>query len=219
MELVRPTNDPAEGASLLVQPFPKLPPRVALAYRELDIAANGTDDQLRALGDTSALPRPWIPSTCTDPAMRTDLWTWLEAVVVWINHEYVYDPADTIPSCWPQHPHLVNEIAVLADQRRSAQRAVTSNDLEEWHRYALPYFVERMKARIKAHCDRAHATDWPARARFNRHLGTGESEARSRAYAGDVDRVTAAQEPLDEQLLDPGPPLRLVDTQTGEVLD
>lgn len=213
---MRPTNDAGEGASLLVQPFPKPPPRVALAYRELDIAANGTDDQLRALGDTSALPRPWIPSTCTDPAMRTDLWTWLEAVVVWINHEYVYDPADTIPACWPKHPHLVNEIAVLADQRRTAQQALTSNELEEWHRYALPYFIERMKARIKAHCDRTHASDWPARGRFNRHLGKEESQTRSTAYTGDVHRLVDEQE-LDEEQ----PPTRglsLVDTDSGEVL-
>ncbi len=213
---MRSTNDAAEDASLLVQPFPKPPPRVALAYRELDIAANGTDDQLRALGDTSALPRPWIPSTCTDPAMRTDLWTWLEAVVVWINHQYVYDPADTIPACWPKHAHLVNEIAVLADQRRTAQQALLSNELEEWHRYALPYFIERMKARVKTHCDRTHASDWPARGRFNRHLGREESAARSAAYAGDVQKSAADKEPAPQKLS--APRLSLVDTETGEVM-
>ena len=52
-----------------------------------------------------------------------------------------------IPACWPQHPHLVHEIAVLADQRRRAGHALTSDALEEWHRHNLPAFTERMKSR------------------------------------------------------------------------
>jgi hypothetical protein len=45
--------------------------------------------------------------------------------------EYVWEVADAIPACWPQHPHLVHEIAVLADQRRRAGHAFTSDALEE----------------------------------------------------------------------------------------
>jgi hypothetical protein len=44
-----------------------------------------------------------------------------------------------IPGCWPQHPHLVHEIAVLADQRRRAGTARTSDVLEEWHRTPCRY--------------------------------------------------------------------------------
>jgi hypothetical protein len=39
------------------------------------------------------------------------------------------DVADVIPLCWPQHPHLVHEIAVLADQRRRAGPGLTSDAL------------------------------------------------------------------------------------------
>jgi hypothetical protein len=54
------------------------------------------------------------------------LWLRLEAVVAWPVTDYVWEAADTIPACWPQHPHLVHEIAVLADQRRRAGHAFTN---------------------------------------------------------------------------------------------
>jgi hypothetical protein len=37
--------------------------------------------------------------------------------------EYVLEVADAIPACWPQHPHLVHGVSVLADQRRRASHA------------------------------------------------------------------------------------------------
>ena len=80
---------------------------------------------------------------------------WLDAVVDWLVTEYVWDVTDTIPACWPQHPHLVHEIAVLADQRRRAGHAFSSDALEEWHRYSLPAFTERMKTRLRSHCETA----------------------------------------------------------------
>jgi hypothetical protein len=42
---------------LLVQPFPAPGQLVALAYRELDRAATGSPEQIRALGDARLLPR------------------------------------------------------------------------------------------------------------------------------------------------------------------
>jgi hypothetical protein len=137
------TGSPANR--LLVQPFPAPGKLVALAYRELDRAAAGSAEQIRALGDARLLPRPWEPATFRTPQLRQQLWLWLEAVVAWLVTEYVWEAADTIPACWPQHPHLVHEIAVLADQRRRAGHAFTSDALEEWHRYSLPAFTERMK--------------------------------------------------------------------------
>ena len=121
---------------------------MALAYRELDRAATGSPEQIRALGDARLLPRPWEPATCRTPQLRQQLWSWLDAVVDWLVTEYVWEATDTIPACWPQHPHLVHEIAVLADQRRRAGHAFTSDALEEWHRYSLPAFTERMKTRL-----------------------------------------------------------------------
>jgi TraM recognition site of TraD and TraG len=101
---------------LLVRPFPAPGQLVALAYRELDRAATGSPEQIRALGDARLLPRPWEPATCRTPQLREQLWLSLDAVIGWLVTEYVWEVADTIPACWPQHPHLVHEIAVLADQ-------------------------------------------------------------------------------------------------------
>jgi hypothetical protein len=84
------------------------------------------------------LPRQWEPASCRTPQLREQLWSWLAAVVDWLVTEYVWEVADTIPACWPQHPHLVNELAVLAGQRRRAGHALNSDTLEEWHRYSCP---------------------------------------------------------------------------------
>jgi hypothetical protein len=108
--------------ALLVQPFPAPGQLVALAYRELDRAATGSPEQIRALGDARLLLRPWEPASCRTPQLRQQLWCWLDAVVDWLITEYVWEATDTIPACWPQHPHLVHEIAVLADQRRRPRR-------------------------------------------------------------------------------------------------
>lgn len=51
-----------------------------------------------------------------------------------LAHEYVWDPDCIIPSGWPQHPHLVLELAVLAGQRCRVGIALGSNGLYEWHR-------------------------------------------------------------------------------------
>ena len=142
-------------------PVPRPGKLVHLAYRELHIAVNGTEAEQKALGNHALLPRPWDPATCRDPELRHELWEWLEDVVIWLNHEYTWDVSGLIPHCWPQHPHLVHEIAVLADQRRRAGLAMTSDALEEWHRYCLPAFVDRMRNRLRAHCDDEHQR-WPA---------------------------------------------------------
>ena len=100
---------------LMVLPFPTPGPRIALAYKELNIAINGTDEEKKALGPIFNLPKPWDPETCQDPELRNEVWSWLEDVVTWINHEYAWDVAPLIPSCWPLHPHIVHEVAVVAD--------------------------------------------------------------------------------------------------------
>jgi len=141
------------------------------------------------------------------------MWSWLDAVVTWLNVEYVWDVADAVPGCWPLHPHLVHEIAVLADQRRRAGEALTSDMLEEWHRYSLPAFVERMKARLRSHCEDDHQP-WPATGRHHRHQAEPSRRRRTNAYQADIDGL--------------GPPgmlterrsrFLLVDLDTGEIED
>jgi hypothetical protein len=78
-------------------------------------------------GMPGCCPRPWEPASCRPPQLRKQLWLWLEAVVAWLVTECVWEVADAIPACWPQHPHLVHEISVLADLPRRAGHAFTSD--------------------------------------------------------------------------------------------
>jgi hypothetical protein len=197
----------------LVEGFPAPGRSVRLAYRELDLAASGAQDRLAPVGEIQVLPRPWDPPTCQAPHLRKELWIWLDAVVTWLNVEYVWDVADTVPGCWPLHPHLVHEIAVLADQRRQAGEALTSDGLEEWHRYSLPAFVERMKARLRSHCEDDHQP-WPARGRHHRHEAEPSRRRRTNACQADIDGL----DPPDVLTQRPSR-FGLVDLHTGEIQD
>lgn len=177
-------GDPGRERYPLAMAFPTPGRLLAQAYRELDMALNGDDLARKAVGDTHTMPRPWDPATIEDPPMRAELWEWLEAVAQWVNTEHVWDPSHLIPPCWPAHPHLVHEIAVLADQRRKAGQALASDALEEWHRYALPAFFARRKTHLRTACESRHH-DWPARAA---HLRFHDAqEHRDRHYRADVD--------------------------------
>jgi hypothetical protein len=201
-------SDP--NSSVLIQLFPQPGRLMQLAYRELDLATSRQQDHLLPLRDQGNVPRPWDPATCRTPQLRKEVWPWLEAVVTWLNREYVWDAADVIPPCWPQHPHLVHEIAVLADQRHRAGQALTSEPLEEWHRYSLPSFTERMKTRLRNHCQEDHQS-WPAKGRYTRHIA--EATRRWRVDACDADARAFGSIHDQTQL----PPLGLVDLDTGEI--
>lgn len=197
----------------LTWPFPTPGPLLGTAYRDLYLAAEGDDNQKALIGDHSLLPKPWDPPTCHNPQLRAELWTWLDQVVVWINHEYLWDPDGTIPPCWPQHPHLVHELAVLADQRRRAGIALDSSALEEWHRYTLPGFLERLRGRLKAHCETDHQP-WPARSRYNRHTNDPNTQRRQQTFDDDVRRLSPPEQNTASR-----PRLTLLDTHTGELVD
>lgn len=217
---MKPMTSPDRTPGPMVAPFPHPGRQLEQAYRELDIALNGTDEQRKALGSLKMLPRPWDPDSLTRPQLRRELWDWLEAFTIRLNAEYVWDVAGVVPHCWPHHPHLVRELAVLADQRRRAALAFGSDALDEWHRYALPAFVDRMRQRVKNHCEDGHQ-QWPAKGRHSRHLAGPATAQRETAYAQD----TAAHErPAAARQEQSAPRLRVVDgatidTETGEVID
>jgi hypothetical protein len=199
-------------SSVLIKSFPVPGRLMQLAYRELDLGSNGAQDQLLALRDLRDLPRPWDPATCATPQLRKEVWSWLEAVVNWLNHECILDVADVIPPCWPQHPHLVHEIAVLANQRRRAGLAPTSDALEEWHRCSLPSFTERMKTRLRNRCQENHQA-WQAKGRHTRYIAEASRHRRMQTYATDL----GALKPLHRHTQSPR--LGLVDLDTGEIKD
>jgi len=204
-----PSDGPSIRGRQIVQPFPEVGPLLRLAYRELKLATEGSEQQRHALGDPSRLPRPWDPASCRHPDVRAEVWEWLDAVVVWLNHEYVWDAAAMIPPCWSRHPHLVHEIAVLADQRRQAGAAPTSDALEDWHRFTLPGFLDRLRTRLHNHCDEGHQP-WPGKGRHTRHTDEASRAERAEVFAADVATVQTHPEPRS-------PRLTVVDLDTGEL--
>lgn len=207
------TNQPTAA---LLDPFPAPSQRLDFAYFQLHLALNGSPAERKAVGDPARLPRPWLPDTCTDPQLRRDLWAWLDAVTIWLNQEYTWDPDDLIPACWPAHPHLVREIAAVADQYRRARAALESTALEEWHRYTLPMFTDRMRRRCRQHCESNGHRTTPGYGRQQRHTTT-EAAARQSLYDADIATLDAsAPSPPPERS---GPRLVVVDPNTGEILD
>lgn len=202
----------------LAAPFPLPTPELEQAYNDLFLAANGDEDTKRQIGNPALLPRPWDPPTCTRPALRRELWAWLEAVVTWFNHEYVWDfNGGVIPACWPQHPHLVHEIAVLADQRRRAGVDTTSGSLEEWHRYCVPAFLDRLRSRTKNACDERHAA-WPAKGRFARYTDPASLAARAKLFDDDVATIPDGPDDPDRPPRPSSrPKLRLIDADGGTI--
>lgn len=210
--MTTPATAPRPSAGLMVAPFPQPSQLVRLAYRELHIAATGTKEQIAALGDPALLPRPWDPASCIQPQLRRQVWEWLEQVVTWLNAEYVWDAEAAVLACWPQHPHLVHEIAVLADQRRRAGAELTGEALEDWHRYSLPAFQDRTRTRTTGHCQDGHEP-WPAKGRHTRHTAEATHRARGDLYDADVLASQAGASPAP-----PRPPgLSAVDLETGEL--
>jgi len=219
----------------MIDAFPRAGRRVEHAYAELELAAGaGTRQEQDALGDPRLLARPWDPATCVDPQLRAEIWQWLEQVVTWLNREYVWDPDAMIPSCWPRHRHLVHEIAVLADLRRRAGLAMTADALEEWHRYALPAFTDRMRQRLRQHCQDGGHQAWPGLGRHTRHLADEAGGGRAVTYLADTDELASQSRSLaggdcvDDRAREPvatnRPELRLVDgtrfrLDTGELVD
>ena len=133
------------------------------------------------------------------------MWAWLAAVVLWLNTEYVWDAEAAVPTCWPRDPHLVHELAVLADLRRRAGHALTADALEEWHRYALPAFTDRMRQRVKAPCEVGGHSEWPGQGRHTRELSPDSTAQRAQAFELDVATLADSRRP---DLLPPlGPPV------------
>jgi hypothetical protein len=203
--------------SAITGAFPRPGPLVRHAYGELDLARSGTDDQRRALGTLSGLPRPWDPPSCP-PALRTQVWAWLDQVAGWVNHEYVWAPDQFIPSCWPAHPHIAHELAVVADLRRTAGLALSGDVLQEWHRFGLPAFLDKVASALGTSCGPARHDHWPAAGR-HREFGSARAAADRREL---FTRDAAAGTDRDAQ---PGArwPFVLIDgsavnTTTGEVL-
>jgi hypothetical protein len=99
---------------------------------------------------------------------------------MWINEEHsrtVSRPG--IPECWPAHPHVAHDLAVLACSRYFTSCAVTPAALEDWHRSNLPAFLERLRGRLGDGCQPGKHMARPRTQRDEAH-----AEARTRTSRG-----------------------------------
>jgi hypothetical protein len=174
---------------VIVSRFPEPPIRVINALNHLRVLRSGNLEAIAELDrEPSPVPRPWDPASCDDE-LRYDVWTWCDNVVIWINHEYAWRGPASIPLCWPQHPYLAHEIALLACQRCIAGEYAGPELLEEWARNTFPMFAERMAARTGEGCRKEH-TDWPGAPAFHRHVDDAIAEARRDLFREDTNQPT-----------------------------
>ena len=172
------TASDENALSGLVAPFPAPGELMAAVLTEWELIDDGQQPY------NVDLPRPWDPATCTDPPLRAELWAWLDRSVSWVNQQCLWDPSELIPPCWPHHPHLVHELAVLTVQRHQAGRTPTAWTLEQWQTHTLPTFLTRAHTRLRRHCDTDHQPT-PATAAHNRHQSIPETTARQARFKED----------------------------------
>jgi hypothetical protein len=175
----------------IVDPFPKPPGSIRHALQTLAVLRSGDKDAIANLGDTEDAPRPWDPSNC-DEELREALWKWCDDVVGWINSQYVWRPTMMIPICWPLHPHIAQELPALAMLRHAAQTALVPDLAEEWHRYTLPQFMDRMISRLgdsASTCRAGKHADWPAANRQQDFTRATSVETRRELFYNDTHPV------------------------------
>ena len=174
---------------LMVRPFPEPGPTIRTAMEHLQQAAVEPPADEEALRELAQMPRPWDPGTCTGQ-MRAELWAWLDQVAMWVNEQHLWNVTRPgIPECWPAHPHLVHDLAVLACSRYYTSFAINPAALEDWHRYGLPGFLERLKDRLGDACQPGKHQLRPRRERDESHASTPVRRGRRQRYRDDVDRV------------------------------
>jgi hypothetical protein len=136
-----------------------------------------------------------------------------------LNQQYTWDTDAMIPQCWSHHPHVINDLAVLADQRRAAELSLTSNAMEAWERETLPGFITRMQSRLKQQCASGQHKPWPGNPKHRTYLAEDATSHRNERLTQDL----TATDGIDE-LNKSGHSFKLsisrtLDIQTGEYRD
>jgi hypothetical protein len=180
----------------ITREFPHPTKLIKSAFGQLHVARIGSEEAKKVLGPLTELPRPWDPPSCP-PTLRHELWLWLDRVAGWLNHEYTWQTDRVIPSCWPAHPNIAHEIAVLACLRWTAGRALTADSLDDWHRYALPGFLDRMSTRLGGQpCQPGTHKSWPGASRFTEFESPAALGKRCEAFTTDTRKHPNESPPL-----------------------
>ena len=151
-------------------PFPDPTERMEAALLDLALLSRGGESAAHVMATGEIVPRLWDITTICDPVLLEETWEWLRAFVYWLNSQHAWFSSDLTPSCWEQHPSLVHQLGSLAASRYFAGEATDAAAIEEWHRYALPTFLERTREQRHG-CEERHMP-WPARAAHQRAMST-----------------------------------------------
>jgi len=177
------------GDALMVRPFPQPGPLIRAAMEQLQLATVQPPIDEIEWRQLARLPRPWDPASCTGQ-VRSETWEWLDLVAMWVNEQHLWNVTRPgIPECWPEHPHLVHDLAVLACSRYFTSFAVTPTCLEDWHRYDLPGFLERLRERLGDACQPGKHQPRPRLERDQSHASARMRAARTQRHRDDVNRV------------------------------
>ena len=180
-------NGSTSDRHLMTQPFPQPGRLLRAAMEQLHEFELDPPIEDGALSELVQLPRPWDPGSC-DAALRSELWTWLDAVAGWVNEEHLWTVTQTgIPECWPSHPHLVHDLAVLACSRYYTTFAVTPSALDDWQRYDLPSFFGRLGDRLGDACQPSRHQHRPREERDISYASTPSKTSRKARYDHDVE--------------------------------
>lgn len=184
----------------LLQPFPEPPQRIASSLSQLHHASTTALDDDRMV-EVGQWPRPWDPASCQGQTRR-ELWQWLDQVAIWVNTQHLWGVDHPgIPPCWPRHPHLVHDLAVLAAVRYLTQYALSPMPLESWHREVLPAFLGRVAQRLGGACLSGHQAVRPRADRDREDIETVNALSRADLFSSDV---RAAESPVDSPCLSTG---------------
>ena len=177
---------------LMVRPFPEPAHALRAAMEQLQFASTNPPESEEDLRRLATLPRPWDPGTCTG-RLRSELWRWLDQVASWLNEQHLWNlAAPGIPECWPAHPHLTHDLAVVACARYYTTFAVNPGALEDWHRSCLPMFLDRLNDRVGDGCQPGKHMPRPRNERDHRHTDQRTRRGRHQRYTDDVERTHEA---------------------------
>jgi hypothetical protein len=167
---------PRGATPVIAMRFPRPPPAIIDALNMLQKRQPSKPVRPFWNGGGAELERPWEPASCGDELSAT-VWSWCRDVVAWINHEYVWRPADMVPACWPRHAHIAREVPVLAVLRWEAENAIVPDLTENWNRYTFPQFWDRMVERLgESTCRTGKHQDWPAESRYASSLNASPAQ-------------------------------------------
>ena len=172
----------------MVQPFPEPGLQVRVSMDALQLYATNPPESEEDVRRLAEMPRPWDPAGCSGQ-LREEMWRWLDQVAIWINEQHLWNVARPgIPECWPAHPHLVHDLAVVACARHYTRYAVNPSALEEWHRHGLPMFLDRLRDRLGDGCQPGKHMARPRTERDDMHADSRARRSRLQRYGDDVER-------------------------------